>query len=95
MRPDFCPEDLGVRDTGSIYHSPWLTTKNIILKLYVSRENPMTELRQLVLFVMKNVPVWFDIKMNHSIIDGATHVYNNVVLFTKKIVEDHKPCYRA
>ena len=67
------------RDPGALNHSRWLSTANQILRFYVSQANPFTSLILVVEFIMKvYAPMWFRIKCNSSVVNGAKHLHEAI-----------------
>lgn len=84
-----CPEDLKNRLPGPLNHARWLTAANRLLRLYVTFEKPDDNLKGLVNFICKvYAPSWFEIKIKHSVKDGARHLYNYIRL-TRDLPEDY------
>lgn len=76
-----CSESLLKRNPGNVCHSRWLTTANRILRLYVAQENPTEALVTLATFIVKvYAPMWFKIKTKPSVIYGAQHLHQSIVL---------------
>lgn len=76
-----CSDDLANRDPGKISHARWLTTANRILRVYVSSENPSENLKILTKYiVLVYGPVWFNIKIHHSCLHGAKHLFDIICL---------------
>ncbi|GBM11674.1 hypothetical protein AVEN_16974-1 [Araneus ventricosus] len=70
------PEDLSVHESGPLSHSRWLTTVNIVLRLYLNIENPTDEHKILVSFILKSyMSVWFHIKKSKYFTNGPKHVF--------------------
>ena len=62
-----CSVDLASRNPGYLNHSPWLTTANRILQLYVSKSNPSDKFLTLVTFIIRvYAPTWFKVKTHSS-----------------------------
>lgn len=75
-----CEKSLASRSPGKMSHSRWVTTANRILRLYISTENPSTNLMEIVKFIMHVYsPMWFKIKSEPSIIHGAKHMHETIV----------------
>ena len=71
-----CSSSLAARNPGKMVHSRWLTTANRFLRIYVSTNEPSSNLIKIVQFIMTvYVPVWFNIKKNSSFIEGAKHFF--------------------
>ena len=71
-----CSEDLARRNPGILSHARWLTTANRILRLYVTTENPTSQLQVLATYVSKvYAPMWFVIKVNSSCKDATRHLW--------------------
>ena len=52
---------------GKIFHSRWLTIANRLCRLYVTKNNPETELTLLMPFIVSVYgPSWFEIKQQWS-----------------------------
>ena len=67
------------RAPGALNHSRWLTTVNRILRFYVSQANPFTSLILIAEFIMKvYAPMWFRIKCNSSVVNGAKHLHETI-----------------
>lgn len=76
-----CSESLSKKDPGRLVHSRWLTTGNRILRYYVSNENPSDELLMLATYIVKvYAPMWFHIKLNSTVADGAKNVHKLIQL---------------
>ncbi|GBL92278.1 hypothetical protein AVEN_35830-1 [Araneus ventricosus] len=74
-------ESLSKRNPGKVCHSRLLTTANRILGLFVADENPSEALFILSTFIVKvYAPMWFKIKTKPSVIYGAQHLHQSVVL---------------
>lgn len=72
----FCEESLAKRTPGKMAHTRWVTTACRLLRLYISTETPSENLKTLVEFIQKvYAPLWFSIKRNHSIQDGAPNLW--------------------
>ena len=77
----FCSEDPAKKTPGKVCHARWLTAACRILRLYVTMEYPSDELVQLVTFIQKvYAPMWFQIKVNHSVQDGAYNLWKTIHL---------------
>lgn len=77
IRTGECSTDLAVKDPGPLRHSRWLTCANRVLRLYVSKSKPTKNLKMLVNYILNTyAPVWFNIKMNHSVKYGPKHVFD-------------------
>ena len=60
-------------------HSRWVTTANRVLRLYVATQDPARNLCDVMNYIMVvYVPMWFKIKCNPSVPDGAKHVFNTI-----------------
>ena len=67
------------RDPGVLNHSRWLTTANRILQFYVSQADTFTSLIFIAEFIMKvYAPMWFRIKCNSSVVNGAKHSHETI-----------------
>ena len=71
-----CSGRIASMEPGNMSHSRWLTTANIICRLYVSTATPFSELTELVMFVMQvYAPLWFSIKRKNLLQDAPMHLY--------------------
>jgi hypothetical protein len=76
-----CSESLAQRKPGPISHARWLTTALRILRLYIGTPVPSTILQDLTAFIIKVYgPLWFQIKMSPSCIDGPKHLFSMIKL---------------
>jgi len=74
-----CPNELALKNPGKMHHARWLTTANRILRLYVSEPSPSSRLLVIVNFIMRvYAPVWFSIKCNPSVFQGAKHLHKMI-----------------
>lgn len=74
-----CSEELSKRDPGAISHARWLTTANLVLRLYVSTEQPSENLVSVVTYISRvYCPMWFAIKKDWSCKNGAKHVFQTI-----------------
>ena len=74
-----CDDSVAMRSPGKIAHSRWLTTANRIMRLFVATSDPSDNLIRITTYIMKvYVPMWYDIKRNHSIENGAKHVHQMI-----------------
>ena len=70
-----------------MHHARWLTTANRILRLYVSETSPSPQLIVIVNYIMKvYVRVWFAIKCNSSVFQGAKHLHKMITI--SRILQD-------
>ena len=61
---------------GPLNHSRWLATACRIVRFYVSTSQPSPALIDLVQYIMSAyVPVWFQIKSNSNLANGARHFF--------------------
>jgi hypothetical protein len=73
------------RSPGNMNHARWLTTGNRVLRLYVASETPSENLVSLTRFIMDvYVPMWFCIKCNPFVQDGAKHVFRTLQAMKKQ-----------
>jgi len=71
-----CPSDLADCRPGPMAHAQWLTRASRILRLYISIDNPSTNLCTLLTYIVRvYAPVWFEIKSKPSCVDGARHLW--------------------
>lgn len=76
-----CPDDVARLNPGKIHHARWLTTANRIIRLYVSENEPSSELMTIVNYIIRvYIPVWFSIKCKPSIFYGSIHFHKLVIL---------------
>ena len=74
-----CPNELALKNPGKMHHARWLTTANRILRLCVSEPSPSSDLLVIVNYIMKvYAPVWFSIKCNPSVSQGAKHLHKMI-----------------
>ena len=67
-------------EVGPVNHSRWLTTANMLLRLYISEhqldENDEEKLSKICAFVIGvYYPCWFNTKVKHSWIEGPRRVF--------------------
>lgn len=75
------PDDVASLNPGKTHLARWLTTANRILRLYVSENEPPSELMTIVNYIIRvYIPVWFSIKCKSSIFDGSIHFHELVTL---------------
>lgn len=68
--------DSARKDRGPYNYSRWLTCANRVLRPYISEINSAYQHKILASFIMKtNAPILFDIKKNHSVKYGPTHLF--------------------
>ena len=68
---------LASRKPGEMAHSRWYTTASRALRVYVSTEEPTSNFKQVVQYVMMvYIPMWFPIKRNHTISQAPLHVFD-------------------
>lgn len=71
-----CTAGLANRQPGKISHSRWLTTANNLLRLYISTEQPSSELFELANYIVKvYAPSWFRIKRKSKCTDRAKNLW--------------------
>jgi hypothetical protein len=71
--------DLANKDPGPLNHSRWVTTANVILRLYAAKIDPGENLKTLATFVLKVYGrMWFEIKCNSSCTKGAKHLWSTI-----------------
>ena len=74
-----CSDDIAAMNPGNMHHARWLTTANRLLRLYIATPKPTEGLLILVQFIMKvYVPVWFAVKCNPSVTQGAKHLFKMI-----------------
>lgn len=85
-----CSPELANRQPGKMAHSRWLTFSNRILRLYISTCEPSEQLQSIVEYIMKvYAPVWFYIKAQPLLKDGAHHIYK-LIKFSMDLPENVK-----
>lgn len=76
-----CPLNLSRKKPGPTVQSRWLTTACRVLRLYVSTHQPSEELKHIAAYILKvYAPVWFSIKKEPSITNGARHLWKIIHL---------------
>ncbi|XP_036347606.1 uncharacterized protein LOC118756984, partial [Rhagoletis pomonella] len=74
-----CDEYLASKSPGPVSTARWLTTASRLLRVYVSKESPSAELRNMVEFVVKvYAPFWFLVKSQPQAIHGSRHVFKYI-----------------
>ena len=76
---------LGLRKTGNMVHSRWLTFAEAVLLLWMSKHGLSGELLQrletIVIYIVSVYGLmWFQIKVKHSWIEGPRHVLTHLTL---------------
>ena len=100
IRSGNIPIDLIKMECGPVNHSRWLTTANRLMRIWVSLhglsgENFITLSRLVEYVVGVYYPMWFDIKVRWSFIEGPRHVLETLRLVkmqnqvTRDIVEKY------
>ena len=75
----FCEPTLASRKLGKMAHSCWLTTASRALRVYVSTEEPTSNFKQVVQYIMMvYTPMWFQIKRNYNIFQAPLHVFDTL-----------------
>ena len=78
---------------GKLAHSHWLTTANLILRLFVATKEPSDNLRKISEYIVKiYAPIWFNIKFNASLEHGHHHLYKAIKL-TQNLSEQVKEIF--
>ena len=68
---------LKIRSPGKIHNARWITLANNVLRLYVGLENLTKEIVILTKYIMNvYAPVYFLIKYNSSVSDGARNCFH-------------------
>ena len=81
---DSIEPDLQYLEVGPIANSRWLTLACRILRFYISQSQPSNNLKYLAQFCIKvYFPSWFEIKMQHTLVNGAKKFLNIVRRVTK------------
>ena len=76
------PADLAALEIGPVNHSRWLTTANRFLRMYCSKNGfSGKDERNLNLIVEVYFPMWFNIKVHHSWLEGPRL---NLLTFSRK-----------
>ena len=85
-RTGHLPRDVALRKSGTIVHSRWVTTAQTFLEMwqsYHSLDGDLLErLETIVTFIVSvYCPMWFNIKVKHSWLDGPRHILTELSLF--------------
>lgn len=85
VRSGNLPRELALRKTGKMVHSRWLTFAEVVLLLWMSRHGLSGELLQRLEIVVTYIvsvyaPMWFNIKVRHSWVEGPRHVLSHLSL---------------
>ena len=74
---------------GKIHNARWVTTANRILRLYTSQKRPNTKVQRLMNYIL-NVfsPMWFKIRTQPTIVDGARNFFYLISLSQNLKAED-------
>ena len=91
IRSGNLPADLAALEIGPVNHSRWLTTANRFLRMYCSKNGfSGKDERNLNLIVEVYFPMWFNIKVHHSWLEGPRHALHQVKLVNlqQKEVQD-------
>jgi hypothetical protein len=85
VRTGHLPKEVGVRKVGNMVHSRWLTFAESVLLLWMSRhgleEELLERLESVVTYIVScYVPMWFQIKVKHSWLEGPQHVLTHLSL---------------
>ena len=91
-RTGILPRDVALSKSGNIVHSRWLTTAETFLEMWESEHGLEGELLQrletiITFIVSEYCPMWFDIKMKHSWLQGPRHVLKELSLFRLQSTE--------
>ena len=78
-------EDLANQKPGTVVHSRWLNTGSSLLLLWVCKHglegDNLKNLELIVKFLVSvYFPMWFQIKVKHSWIEGPRHILNQISL---------------
>ena len=75
----FCEPTLASRKPGKMAHSRWLTAASRALRVYVSTEEPTSNFKQVVQYIMMvYTPTLFQIKRNRTISQAPLHVFDTL-----------------
>ena len=85
VRTGNLPREVALRKGGAMVHSRWLTFAEHILQLWMSDHGLTGELLErletIVTYIVSvYVPMWFQIKVRHSWIEGPRHVLTHLQL---------------
>lgn len=74
-----CSHDLSLKDPGPLNHARWNTLANRVMRKYIATSKPSSELKYIVEFIQRvYVPMWFRIRLNSSIKDGARYLFETI-----------------
>ena len=89
-------QELENRSPGKLSHARWLTTANIILRLYVATTTPTQTLKELATFIVKvYAPGWFRIKCNPKVTNGAMNLWETIKSCTYLSGENQKIVFKS
>jgi hypothetical protein len=91
-RTGILPRDVALRKSGTIVHSRWLTTAQTFLEMWESQHGLEGDLVQrletIVTFIVSlYCPMWFNIKVKHSWLEGPQHILTELRLFQLQSAE--------
>ena len=72
-------------DIGPVFHARWLTTANRLMRVWVSKHRfkgkNLNNLKMIVEFIVGvYYPVWFDVKVRNSFVNGPRHLLKQLEL---------------
>ena len=86
-RSGHLPRDVALRKAGKIVHSRWLNTATTFVEMWQSHHglkgDLLDRLETIVTFIVTvYCPMWFNIKVRHSWLEGPRHVLTELGLFS-------------
>ena len=82
-------ESLANRSPGKLGYARWLTTTNRILRIYVTFENPSTDLKIVCNYIINvYARTWFSVKAKPHFYQAPIHIYN--MINNAKIINDER-----
>ena len=83
VRSGHLPREVALRKAGSVVHSRWVTFASEVLLLWMSAHGLVGEelmiLETVVIYIVSvYVPMWFEIKVKHSWVEGPRHVLTHL-----------------
>ena len=80
------PRDVALRNTGQIVHSRWVTTATTFVQMWQSEHRlegeMLARLEKIVTYIVSvYCPMWFNLKVKHSWLEGPRHILTELSLF--------------
>ena len=87
VRSGHLPRDVALRKAGKIVHSRWLNTATTFVEMWQSHHglkgDLLDRLETIVTYIVTvYCPMWFNIKVRHSWLEGPRHVLTELGLFS-------------